>query len=65
MQVGDRKTVTVNLGDCRPITKTGTVVYIHPKRSFYIVEFELGEHKAREAYYFPTRNGDHEPAASH
>lgn len=64
MQIGDKKTGVVNLGDCRGITKTGTVVYIHPDRRFYTVEYELGSGKVRESYYFPARNGTDEPAES-
>ena len=65
MQVGDKRTEKVSLGDCQPLTKTGTVVYIHPARRFYVVEFGLGAHKAREAYYFPARGGTNGQAAPH
>lgn len=37
---------------------TATVVYIHPKRRFYTVEFDLPRgRKCRESYYFPDRAG--------
>lgn len=57
MQLGDRKTERMTMGDCRPVTKTGTVVYIHPRRLFYTVEFEVDGHKVRESYFFPARRG--------
>lgn len=38
---------------------TATVVYIHPQRRFYTVEFDLPRgRKCRESYYFPDRAGD-------
>lgn len=38
---------------------TATVVYIHPQRRFYTVEFNLPRgRKCRESYYFPDRAGD-------
>lgn len=58
MQVGDKKTEKISFGDSQSITATGTVVYIHPKRAFYIVEFELPGGSVRESYYFPDRRGD-------
>lgn len=57
MQVGDQKTEEISFGDGAKRTATGTVVYIHPKRAFYIVEFELPGGKVRESYYFPARRG--------
>ena len=60
MQIGDKKTERMTMGDCHPVTKTGTVVYIHPARLFYILEFDVGDHKVRESYYFPARLGEHD-----
>ena len=38
---------------------TATVVYIHPQRRFYTVEFDMPRgRKCRESYYFPDRAGD-------
>ena len=38
---------------------TATVVYIHPQRRFYTVEFDLPRgRKCRESYYFPDRAGE-------
>lgn len=38
---------------------TGTVVYIHPQRRFYTVEFDMPRgRKCRESYYFPDRAGE-------
>ena len=59
MQIGDKKTERMSLGDCQPVTKTGTVVWIHPRRLFYVVEFDVGGRKVRESYYFPARQGNH------
>lgn len=38
---------------------TATVVYIHPQRRFYTVEFDMPRgRKCRESYYFPDRAGE-------
>lgn len=34
---------------CKPMR--GTVVYVHPKGRFHVVEFEVGGRKARESFY--------------
>lgn len=44
---------------------TGTVVYIHPRRRFYIVEFEVGGRTFRESFYMgalqsPEKGEKHE-----
>lgn len=59
MEIGDKKTELVHFGDGVPIQRTGRVVYIHPRRVFYVVEFELGDRgqTVRESYFFPTRSG--------
>jgi hypothetical protein len=36
----------------------GTVVYIHPLRRFYTVEFDLHGRKYRESYPFQYRKGE-------
>nr|DAL91793.1 MAG TPA: ATP synthase subunit 9 [Caudoviricetes sp.] len=35
-----------------------TVIYIHPQRRFYRVEFETRGGKFRESFYFPGRGGN-------
>lgn len=52
MVVGDRKTQQMHIGEGRPITKSGRVVYIHPRRRFYVLEFEFEKGNVREAYLF-------------
>ena len=58
MRVGDRVTEKVSFGDSMPKPMAGTVVWIHPRRIFYVAEFELAIGKFRESYFFPTRRGD-------
>lgn len=66
MQVGDRKTEVIHMGLDTGITKTGTVVYIHPLRRFYVVEFEMDAgHRLQESYYFPDRRGDYGTKKKH
>ena len=63
MVVGDKKTEVCFI-DGHNRTLTGRVVYIHPARRFYIVEFMFGQtadgrpYKFRETFYFPNRKGD-------
>lgn len=57
MQIGDRRTELAHFGEGYPRMKTGTVVYIHPRRVFYIVEFEVGVWRWQESYFFPHRAG--------
>lgn len=59
MEIGDKKTELISFGDGDPVMATGHVVYIHPRRAFYVVEFEVGDRgeKIRESYYFPHRAG--------
>lgn len=58
MKTADRKTEKVHFGDTMPVTKTGTVVWVHPRRIFYVVEFEMTKGKIRESYFFPARGGN-------
>ena len=53
MKVGDRVSELVSFGDTTPLRKTGTVVYIHPERRFYVAEFEFEKGRLRESYLFP------------
>lgn len=46
MQLGDKKSAKVEGG----LTLTGTVVYIHPARIFYVLEFEFAHGKYRESF---------------
>lgn len=59
MDIGEKRTEFVNLGDAGKKAKTGRVVWIHPKRIFYVVEFEfeMTGRRFREAYFFPGRGG--------
>lgn len=34
----------------------GTVVYIHPERRFYVVDFYFRGNHVRETFYFPAEN---------
>lgn len=37
----------------------GVVVYIHPQRRYYTVEFDMGNGmRCRESFYFKFRNGE-------
>ena len=39
-------------------TYPGRIVYIHPQRHFYDVEFDMGHGRhCRESFYFPNRSG--------
>lgn len=57
MQIGDKKTEVIHMGDAHGVTMTGTVVFIHPERRFYVVEFALDGHAVRESYFFSVRRG--------
>jgi len=58
MKLGERKRVLLrreNRGHHQPLVKvyaTGTVVYIHPLRRYYTLEFDNGYGKYREAFFF-------------
>ncbi|MPM33333.1 hypothetical protein SDC9_79906 [bioreactor metagenome] len=41
-----------------PRVLSGTVVYIHPERRFYEVEFTCEDRSFRETFYFYPRNVD-------
>lgn len=58
MKIGDRRTEEYTFGEMHGITKTGRVVWIHPERRFYVVEFEFERGKVRESYFFPGRGGN-------
>lgn len=53
--------MNIKLGDfltekisCTGETKRGEVVYIHPEKYFYVVEFRYFFGSFREAYLFPV-----------
>lgn len=54
MNIGDKVREFVSFGDTMPSVYTGRVVWIHPRRIFYVVEFALGERgeTVRESYFF-------------
>lgn len=57
MMIGDHVTELVTFGDESPKPHGGRVVWIHPRRIFYVVEFEVNDRTIRESYYFPRRRG--------
>lgn len=64
MKIGDKlvRIPAVNTlnHEKRPRTLPCEVIYIHPKRRFYVVRFDFPEfgRSFREAYFFPDRLGD-------
>lgn len=64
MKLNDRLSLTPS-SDCKAglgkaPAMTGRVIYIHPARRYYVVEFRstvTGE-TFREAFFFPDRQGD-------
>ncbi len=72
MELGERVTASVHFGDAAPVTKTGTVVYIHPEKRFYVLEFRFTRsplfggpvtEPVWEAYFFPRGDQRHKPPA--
>lgn len=62
MVIGDRRTEKLCFGDCEGRLFSGRVVWIHPERRFYVVEFEFDGGSFREA--FPCRGmGGRQPWA--
>lgn len=62
MQVGDvvwEVPVSVTLAvqekskEYKPIP--GTVIYIHPKKRFYVAAFSFGSYTIRESFFFPIK----------
>ena len=58
MLVGD--SVRIVLENRRMDTVTGTVVYIHPKRRYYVVEYLCDGKPVRESFPFQHRGGGNE-----
>lgn len=61
MKIGDKVTKALSWGDISKegahghpdkVVATGTVVYIHPKRRFYVLEFTFPAGKFRESFFF-------------
>lgn len=67
MNIGDKLTripaARVYEHESRPRALPCRVVYIHPEKRFYTVEFQFPATgwSFREAYYFPDRLGDQYP----
>lgn len=58
MLVGDKIKITPTLEDRAGAEVTATVVYIHPKRRYYVAEYLSGDgHSLREAFPFQHRAG--------
>ena len=53
MEVGDMTSEWVHFGDQKAKRMRGRVTYIHPKRRFYTVEFQLAGGRFSESYLFP------------
>lgn len=58
MRVGDKVNVTLTAGGDWKKTTAATVIYIHPKRRFYVAEYiiETGR-PVREAFPFWRKSG--------
>lgn len=75
MQIGEYVTAIPTELSCdvdrrtkEPVPMTGKVVFIHPRRRFYVLEFAFKNgNKVREAYKFPIkeRGQQHEDNRSH
>ena len=58
MLVGDKIKISPTLEDRAGETVTATVVYIHPKRRYYVAEYlSKGGHPLRETFPFQHRQG--------
>lgn len=61
MKVGDRiNTLEPCYGEVQKkhIFYPATVIYIHPERRFYTVEFNMGRgNRCRQSFFFPRRLG--------
>lgn len=68
MQIGD--TVYLHTSQSKPgEVHPGRVVYIHPKRRFYVAEFRFERMDGvilsyRESFFFPDRAGDPDYSAT-
>ena len=52
IRLGQRISELVSFGEGLPVRHTGRVVYIHPRRRFATIEFELPGGRVREDYLF-------------
>ena len=58
MLVGDKIKIVPTLEDREGTAVEATVVYIHPKRRYYVAEYlSKGGHLLREAFPFRHRQG--------
>ena len=58
MLVGDKIKITPTLEDRAGAEVTATVVYIHPKRRYYVAEYRNGRGETlRETFPFRHREG--------
>lgn len=59
MNIGDtltlKPTMDASSGFARPDVLPCTVIYIHPLRRFYVVEFRVGGYAWRETFYSEAR----------
>lgn len=69
MNIGDtltlKPTIDASAGLSRPEAMPCTVVYIHPLRRFFVVEFRRGEFKWRETLYFEQRPSESDARERH
>jgi len=57
MRVGDPVKITLTAGEERGKPVAATVVYVHPRRRFYVAEYIVEPGRpVREAFPFPRRN---------
>lgn len=59
MNIGDiltlKPTIDASSGFALPDVLPCTVIYIHPLRRFFVVEFRVGGYAWRETFYFEAR----------
>ena len=59
MKLGDKKTIQPMVDGVLGTQVTGRVVYIHPKRRYYMVEYTgANGSPLRESFAFEHRRGD-------
>ncbi len=59
IRVGDKRAETPTIeGACFIGTLPCRVVYVHPQRRYYTVEFSFGHRRFRESYFIPRSRGE-------
>lgn len=58
MTVGDKIQITPHVDGVRLAPVMATVIYIHPHRRYYTVEYTIGSYTLRECFPFQYRRGD-------